>query len=77
MSWLTLLYCAEENFGFTNMNSFHGTGAFNLTQYERWDSVLLDILSRPKEVIVVSAKRRGRGHGGWSKDNPYLPDVSC
>jgi hypothetical protein len=77
MSWLTFLYCTEENFGFTNMNSFHGTGAFNLTQYERWDSVLLDILSRPKEVIVVSAKRRGRGHGGWSKDNPYLQEVSC
>jgi hypothetical protein len=22
----------------------------------------------------VSAKRRGRGHGGWSKDNPYLEE---
>lgn len=22
--------------------------------------------------MIVSAKRRGRGHGGWSKNNPYL-----
>ena len=24
------------------------------------------------EKMIVSAKRRGRGHGGWSKNNPYL-----
>ena len=22
--------------------------------------------------MIISAKRRGRGHGGWSKNNPYL-----
>ena len=26
------------------------------------------------DVIIVSAKRRGRGHGGWSKHNPYLEE---
>lgn len=24
--------------------------------------------------MIVSAKRRGRGHGGWSKNNPYLQE---
>jgi len=24
--------------------------------------------------MIVSAKRRGNGHGGWSKNNPYLKD---
>ena len=24
--------------------------------------------------MIISAKRRGRGHGGWSKNNPYLQD---
>lgn len=24
--------------------------------------------------MIVSAKRRGRGHGGWSKNNPYLEE---
>ena len=37
--------------------------------------MLKDMLALPNEVVVVSAKRRGRGHGGWSKNNPYLPDV--
>jgi len=36
--------------------------------------MLKDMLALPNEVVVVSAKRRGRGHGGWSKNNPYLPD---
>ena len=26
------------------------------------------------EKMIVSAKRRGRGHGGWSKNNPYLQE---
>ena len=26
------------------------------------------------EKMIVSAKRRGRGHGGWSKNNPYLEE---
>jgi hypothetical protein len=34
---------------------------------------LLCIISLSDEIIV-SAKRRGRGHGGWSKHNPYLEE---
>lgn len=36
--------------------------------------MLLDMLQQPPDVVVVSARRRGRGHGGWSKNNPYLED---
>lgn len=32
------------------------------------------MLQQPPDVVIVSARRRGRGHGGWSKDNPYLED---
>ena len=59
---------------FNNLEKYHGTGAFNLTMYGSWDSILLDMLQQPPDVVVVSARRRGRGHGGWSKDNPYLED---
>ena len=24
--------------------------------------------------MIISSKRRGRGHGGWSKQNPYLQE---
>jgi hypothetical protein len=32
------------------------------------------MVQSPKETLIVSAKRRGRGHGGWSKNNPYLEE---
>ena len=35
----------------------------------------MEMLALPKDVVVVSAKRRGPGQGGWSKKNPFLPDV--
>jgi len=62
----------EESFGWTNLESFHGTGALNMTLYPHWDSVLTDLMQQPPAVVVVRAKRRGKGHGGWSKNNPYM-----
>ena len=64
----------QNMYHFTNLEKYHGTGAFNLTMYPLWDSILLDMLQQPADVVVVSARRRGRGHGGWSKDNPHLQD---
>jgi len=54
---------------------FHGTGAGYMESFGgTWDAPLLEMMNKPKDVVVVSAKRRGRGHGGWSKDNPYLEE---
>lgn len=64
----------ETKFDFKNLESFHGTGAFNLTKYPEWDSMLLELMFTPPQVVIISAKRRGRGHGGWSKDNPFLEE---
>jgi len=63
----------EEFLGTKNLLAYHGTGASFVTGLQ-WDMPLLEILDQPKEVMIVSAKRRGRGHGGWSKNNPYLKD---
>jgi hypothetical protein len=46
-----------------------------LTKYPEWDSMLLEMLFTAPQIVVLSAKRRGRGHGGWSKDNPHLEEV--
>ena len=45
-----------------------------MTTYPTWDSVLYDVMRQPNTQMIVSAKRRGRGHGGWSKNNPYLQE---
>eukprot|EP00535_Pseudo-nitzschia_heimii_P012218 CAMPEP_0197198888 /NCGR_PEP_ID=MMETSP1423-20130617/33605_1 /TAXON_ID=476441 /ORGANISM="Pseudo-nitzschia heimii, Strain UNC1101" /LENGTH=347 /DNA_ID=CAMNT_0042652735 /DNA_START=121 /DNA_END=1164 /DNA_ORIENTATION=- len=63
----------EEFLGTKNLLAYHGTGASFVTGVQ-WDRPILEILNQPKEVMIVSAKRRGRGHGGWSKNNPYLKD---
>jgi hypothetical protein len=62
----------EEFGGWTNLESFHGTGALNMTLYPSWDSVLRRMIDKPLGEVIVSAKRPGRGHGGLSKNNPYL-----
>jgi len=58
-----------------NLVDYHGTGSKFIEDYQGvWDAPLIDMIRQPKDVIVVSAKRRGRGHGGWSKNNPYLEE---
>lgn len=62
----------EDFGGWSNLEEFHGTGALNLTIYPEWDTSLLKMMEEPPVVVVVRAKRRGKGHGGWSKNNPYM-----
>lgn len=64
----------EEHFGFTNLEEYHGTGALDLTRFESWNTLLLDLLHRPNDTVIVAARRRGRGQGGWSKENPHLEE---
>ncbi|KAG7373433.1 hypothetical protein IV203_034157 [Nitzschia inconspicua] len=66
----------EDFFETKNQLEYHGTGAtYCTTQFGgTWDGPLLAMMEQPKDVVVVSAKRRGRGHGGWSKDNPFLEE---
>jgi len=58
-----------------NLLDYHGTGAGFIERFGgTWDGALLEMTRQPKDRIIVSAKRRGRGHGGWSKDNPFLEE---
>lgn len=62
----------EKFAGSHNLLEYHGTGVFNITKFPRWDSLLLDMIDNPEEIIIIQARRRGLGRGGWSKNNPYL-----
>ena len=58
-----------------NLLDFHGTGAAFIEKFGgTWDAALIEMSQRPSDRIIISAKRRGRGHGGWSKNNPYLQE---
>ena len=64
----------EDFLGVPNQLNYHGVGMAYLEHYQEWDAPLVALAQQPKDVMIVSAKRRGRGHGGWSKDNPYLEE---
>ncbi|CAJ1937332.1 unnamed protein product [Cylindrotheca closterium] len=65
----------EEFLDAHNQLDFHGTGAAYFEAFGgTWDAPLLAMMEMPKDVVVVSAKRSGKGHRGWSKNNPYLED---
>jgi len=64
----------EDYLQVQNLGNYHGTGALDITIYPTWDAPLYSILQQPNTKMIISAKRRGRGHGGWSKNNPYLQD---
>jgi hypothetical protein len=58
-----------------NQLQYHGTGAGYIEKFGgTWDAPLLAMMEREKDVVVVSAKRSGKGHKGWSKNNPYIED---
>jgi hypothetical protein len=71
----TIRWLQETYQDLVNIEHYHGTGALNLTKWNTWDSILTDMLFRENQVVVISAKRR-RGQGGWSKNNPYIKEVS-
>lgn len=63
----------QETYGFNNLLHFHGSGAFDLEHFPEWNSLLLNMTGLPSDVIVVRTKSRGKG---WSKNNPYVEEVS-
>ena len=61
---------------FTNIDKYHGTGAFNQTVFPQWDSIFLDYVSRPEEIIVMSVKQQQRRRSSLSGRNDYLEDMA-
>ena len=60
---------------FTSIEKFHGTGAFNQTKFPQWDSIFLDFMNRPSEVIVMKVRQRRRQRK-LSGFNPYVESLS-
>lgn len=58
--------------------NFHGTGAFNMTRFENWDSYFLELMKMPDERLIIQARRsqtQGRRlFNSGSKNNPYLQE---
>lgn len=59
-----------------SLTDFHGTGALNMTKFEKWDSYFYELMKQPKETIIIQARRSQmtgrRLFNSGSKNNPYL-----
>ncbi len=68
-------WISEDFLNTGNLLDYHGSGARFIEDFGgRWDAPLVAMTEQPRDRIIVSSKRRGRGHGGWSKNNPYLEE---
>lgn len=90
LSQIYAIFLLQSNLNVENLEHYHGTGAFNTTIFPTWDSVLLEVLSKPKQSVEVTRKsRRAGGGGGWRgqiggwnapkeevRQNPNLKEVS-
>jgi len=56
----------------SNLLQFHGTGGFNLLRFDKWNIFFLDMMESGCDKVIITVKKRGRGIGGWSPNNPYL-----
>jgi hypothetical protein len=65
----------QEAVEFKNMGNFHGTGGFNITKFPEWNSILNNMVTRPKETLVLRVQRRSnRRNKGWASNN-YLDNM--
>ncbi|KAL3905407.1 MAG: hypothetical protein SGILL_009690 [Bacillariaceae sp.] len=66
----------EKTLEFTNIEKYHGTAAFNMTLYPRWDSFFFENVDRPAEILVMAIKQRRRRRSSLSGHNAYLEGMS-
>ncbi len=75
------MYALQKTLDFTSVDNFHGTGAFNQTRFPEWDSVFLECVDRPEEVIVLEMRQRRRqqklsGHNAYFESLGNKPKES-
>lgn len=57
------------------MDSFHGTGAFNLTLFPEWDSLFLDLATQDAETVIIEVVQKTT-HRGWGHQANYVNSIS-
>ena len=65
----------KKTLDFNSIDNFHGTGAFNQTKFPEWDSIFLDFVDRPEEVIVMQMRPQRR-QSKLSGHNAYVESLS-
>jgi hypothetical protein len=61
---------------FKKLDTFHGTGALDMSRFPSWDSFFLDMVTMDKETVVVLTKKQKRKARGWSNKAGYLDDLA-
>lgn len=57
---------------FNKIDSYHGTGAFNITQFPTWDSLFLNLVTHPVDTVVVTVKQKNHRRRGFGPQGNYM-----
>lgn len=71
--FITLIW--QKKLDFKNIDSFHGTGAFNVTLFPEWDSLFLDLANQDAEQVIIEVKQK-RTHRGWAHQASYINNIN-
>ncbi len=66
---------SQNKLNFKKIDSFHGTGAFNVTIFPEWDSLLLELANQDPETVIIEVKQK-RSHRGWGHQASYVNTIS-
>ena len=73
-SFLKLL--PQNKLDFQKIDSFHGTGAFNLTLFPEWDSLFLDLATQDPEKVIIEVARTRKTRRGWGNQGGYFENMT-
>ena len=81
LNYFVLQIRFQKTLDFSSIDNFHGTGAFNLTKFPAWDSIFLDYIDRPEEVVVIELRNRRRqqklsGHNAYFESLKRISNVT-
>lgn len=65
----------EKKLDFKKIDSFHGTGAFNVTLFPEWDSLFLELANQDAEKVIIEVQQK-RTHRGWAHQASYINNIN-
>jgi len=50
----------EKRLNFTGIDKYHGTGAFDHSKFPEWNSIFLEYVDHPEEIVIIEIRQRRR-----------------
>ena len=65
----------QKRLNFTGIDKYHGTGAFDHSKFPEWNSIFLEYVDHPEEIMIIEIRQRRRQRK-LSGFNDYFDSLS-